>query len=103
MKDVSPEYLRGVFTIKNFTRNTRGSSDIFILNDTDSTGRKFDKNSIVFKMVQNWNELPADLRHLENFDRFLKDLKTYYFSLWLNEKGLTSGCSGYLCKDKTTN
>ena len=103
MKDVSPAYLHGVFTTKDFIRNTRGSSDIFILKDTDSTGRKFDKNSIVFKMVQNWNELPASLRHLENFDRFLKDLKTYYFSQWLNDKDLASGCNGYLYNNKDTN
>ena len=43
MKDVSPVYLHGVLTTKDFVRNTRGSSDIFILKDSDPAGRKFDK------------------------------------------------------------
>ena len=39
-------------------------------------------------MVKNWNDLPANLRHLENMEKFKKDLKTYYFTQWLSEKGL---------------
>ena len=31
MKDVCPEYLNEIFITKDFVRNTRGSSDIFIL------------------------------------------------------------------------
>ena len=61
------------------------------------------KNSIASKMVKNWNELPAGLRHLENFDRFLKELKTYYFSQWLKDKNLVSGCNSYLCNMLGTN
>ena len=59
MKDVCPEYLNGIFITKDFVRNTRGSSDIFIFLNCDTSGSKFDRNSIADKMVNNWNQLPA--------------------------------------------
>ena len=90
MKDVCPEYLNEIFITKDFVRNTRGSSDIFILKNCDASGSKFGRNSTADKMVNNWNELPACLRHLENFNRFLKDLKTHYFNEWLCAKDLVS-------------
>ena len=83
-----PQYLQSIFVIKNFVCNTRSSSDLFILEYNDYTGYKFGNNSIARKMVKNWNDLPANLRHLENMEKFKKDLKTYYFALWLSERGL---------------
>ena len=75
LKDSCPHYLCGIFVTKDFVRNTRGSSDIFILKDNDPTGCKFGNNSIASKMVKNWNDLPTSLRYLENLDNFKKILK----------------------------
>ena len=83
-----PQYLNEIFVTKNFVRDTRGSSDIFILADHDFNGCKFDYNSIAKKMVNNWNSLPASLRHLENLEKFKIELKTFYFKTWLYDKGL---------------
>ena len=88
LKHSCPHYLCDIFVTKDFVRNTRGSSDIFILENSDPTGCKFGNNSIASKMVKNWNDLPTSLRYLENLDKFKKDLKTYYFEQWLTEKGL---------------
>ena len=51
-------------------------------------GNKFNSNSIAGVMVKNWNNLPPELRHLENFEQFQNNLKTYYFKEWLIEKGI---------------
>ena len=90
MKNHCPAYLDGILITKSFVRDTRGSADLFILKNYDSSEQKFDKNSIASKLVNNWNELPASLRHLEDFDKFLQNLKTFYFNNWLIEKGLAS-------------
>ena len=88
MKENCPIYLEGIFITKKFDCNTRGSSDIFILSDRDPEGNKFNINSIAGVMVKNWNNLPPELRHLENFEQFQNNLKTYYFKEWLIEKGI---------------
>ena len=88
LKEECPPYLEGIFITKTFSCNTRGSSDIFILDDKDPNGNKFYRNSIAARMVINWNSLPSELRHLENFEQFQRDLKTYYFKKWLIEKGI---------------
>ena len=88
MKDKCPTYLQEIFVTKDYVRNTRGSSDIFILEHGDPQGNKFNNNSIAGKMVKHWNDLSPELRHLENFEQFRNNLKTHYFKKWLDSKGI---------------
>ena len=69
-----PKYLSDIFKFKEIRHDgLRVSTDILLLDYPKNI------NSTYGKMVKNWNELPCELRYVTNYNKFSKDLKTYYF------------------------
>ena len=71
---LSPDYLSSLaFPDVSNRDNLRSSNDLLCMKLPDC------QKCIQYSMIQNWNELPYELRSLENVTTFKKKLKTHYF------------------------
>ena len=54
--------------------------------DTTIMKTIYEENTTAFKMCKFWNELPNNIRETKMLSKFKKDLKTYFFKQFVEDR-----------------
>ena len=75
----APGYLKDLITVRTPKRSMRSSEAIRLNVPSRKTNKTYGDRALIFSAPNTWNELPASIRSLGNYEAFKSSIKTLLF------------------------